>query len=517
MIRRKKSHIAIVMALGMLLTTTMPAGNVYASEKFDYKLALKDSVIFYDANKCGKDVAINNEFDFRSACHTSDGSGAGVDLTGGYHDAGDHVKFGLPQGYAASVMGWALYEFKDGFDKAGNTEKQLEQFKYFTDYFLKCHTAKDVFYYQVGSGGVDHAYWGSPEKQTRDSYLKRADSGSAASDILGETTAALSLMYLNYKDKDSTYANKCLYAAKELYSMGKTNRGCGDSQGFYNSSAYNDDLAWGGIWLYRATNDTQYLNEAEQFLVMDNPYFETTWTMCWNDMKVPVAIELWKITKNDKYKKAVDFNMNYWKNNIKTSPGGLKCLNDYGSLRYAAAASMLALVINKESKDESLVNLAESQINYILGDNPATMSYMVGFGDKYPKHPHHRAANGYTNGNHDNEKEAKYVLTGALVGGPDGNDNYIDDVNRYDFTEVALDYNAGLVGALAGIVDIKYSKLDTVLTGDVNGDGVVSSIDYIYLKKYLSGSKITINESNSDLNKDGKINVLDLIALKEII
>lgn len=512
MIKRKKMFIAKFILCMMLFSTIIPNYKAYASENINYKKALKDAVIFYDANKCGKDVCNNNEFDFRKECHVNDGSSVSLDLSGGYHDAGDHVKFGLPQGYAASVMGYALYEFSDGFKKTGNTSKQLEQLKYFTDYFLRCHTEKDVFYYQVGDGNIDHSYWGAPENQTRDTYLKRADSSNAASDVLGESAAALSLMYLNYKEVDINYSNKCLENAKELYNMGKTNQGLSDSQGFYSSSHYNDDLAWGAIWLYKATNDKNYLKEAEEFLFMDNPYIETTWTMCWNDMKLPATIELWKLTKDEKYKKAIDYNMNYWKNDIQTTPGGLKCLTTYGSLRYAAAESMLALVVYKETKDESLMSLSQSQIDYILGENPLNMSYMIGFGDNYPKHPHHRAANGYNS--NEKYKEAKNVLTGALVGGPNMDDSFTDNVERYDFTEVAIDYNAGLVGALAGIIDL---ECESVVMGDLNKDNVINSMDLLLLKKYMSGVIEEIDTEAADVNMDGKINILDLVMLKSLV
>ena len=33
---------------------------------------------------------------------------------------------------------------------------------------------------------------------------------------------------------------------------------------------------------------------------------------------------------------------------------------------------------------------AASQINYMLGDNPNNFSYVVGYGDAYPKQPHHK-------------------------------------------------------------------------------------------------------------------------------
>ena len=42
------------------------------------------------------------------------------------------------------------------------------------------------------------------------------------------------------------------------------------------------------------------------------------------------------------------------------------------------------------------------------------------------------------------------LLKGALVGGPDLDDEYTDDRGDYVHNEVAVDYNAGFQGALAG-------------------------------------------------------------------
>ena len=43
------------------------------------------------------------------------------------------------------------------------------------------------------------------------------------------------------------------------------------------------------------------------------------------------------------------------------------------------------------------------------------------------------------------------MLNGALVGGPDHNDNYNDDRGNFVSNEVATDYNAGFQSALAGL------------------------------------------------------------------
>jgi hypothetical protein len=46
---------------------------------------------------------------------------------------------------------------------------------------------------------------------------------------------------------------------------------------------------------------------------------------------------------------------------------------------------------------------------------------------------------------------ALVTLYGGLVGGPDQNDVYPDIRNDYKMSEVAVDYNAGLTGASAGL------------------------------------------------------------------
>ena len=46
-----------------------------------------------------------------------------------------------------------------------------------------------------------------------------------------------------------------------------------------------------------------------------------------------------------------------------------------------------------------------------------------------------------------------FTLFGALVGGPDENDNYVDDRSDYVSNEVACDYNAGFQSALVAYID----------------------------------------------------------------
>jgi len=460
MLRKKIKSISVSLLSAAVLSTSVFSGlSVSAAGDFDYSTALKDSIIFFDANKCGKDVTVDNAFDWRRGpCHTTDGKDVGIDVTGGYHDAGDHVKFGLPQAYAASVLGWSLYEFKDAFDASNNTEKMLGQLKYVTDYFLKSHPNPDTFYYQVGEGTEDHNYWGAPELQTGDRptlYVANAD--NPASDICGETSAALALMYLNYKDIDDGYAAECLKAAKEIYAIGRAKPSIGTFQHFYQSTSPADDMAWGGAWLYEATKDEKYLTDAKSFALEMNSRQEdplkNKWTMCWDNMYLAAHVKLAELTGDAQFKRSVEFNLDHWFNNVFKTPGGLYVLDYWGVLRYAAAECMIAQIYYKQNPDKRYLDFAKSQIDYILGKNPANMSYEIGFGTRWSKYVHHRAAQG-GQGYADNADKtpAKYVILGALIGGPDKTDTFKEDVNEYQYTEVAIDYNAGFVGALAGVV-----------------------------------------------------------------
>jgi hypothetical protein len=100
------------------------------------------------------------------------------------------------------------------------------------------------------------------------------------------------------------------------------------------------------------------------------------------------------------------------------------------------------------------------QIDYVLGNNTARQSFVVGFCEgctKVASKPHHRNVYLRDDNPDDNTRNQmtipeKNKYFGYLVGGQRNSSNYVDDVNNYENTECGLDYNAGLLGALAYIV-----------------------------------------------------------------
>ena len=124
---------------------------------------------------------------------------------------------------------------------------------------------------------------------------------------------------------------------------------------------------------------------------------------------------------------------------------------------------MVSFFVNILPKDDekrkTYLDFVQSQINYILGDNPLGINFVVGAEENSPQSVHHRAAS-YTTETNALPSKNIYTLWGALAGGPGENDDYEDDRNDYDKNEVAIDYNAGFTCDLAALVQFGLGEKD---------------------------------------------------------
>ena len=93
----------------------------------------------------------------------TDGSDVGLDLTGGFNDAGDNMKFGLPMAWTITMLSWSVVQYHNAYVQDGQLTNIMNIIKWGTDYFIKAHPSPDVLYGQVGDPSTDHAFWGAPE------------------------------------------------------------------------------------------------------------------------------------------------------------------------------------------------------------------------------------------------------------------------------------------------------------------------------------------------------------------
>lgn len=439
--------------------------------RFNYGEALQKSFLFYEAQRSGP-LPSTNRIDWRGDSAINDGADAGVDLSGGYYDAGDYVKFGFPMASAMTLLSWGVDEYRSAYDSIGQLDEALTAIRWGTDYILKAHitdgTETQGFWGQVGDGDIDHSYWGPAETMTMARPAFKVDRQNPGSDLAAEAAAALAAASIVFRTTDTAYADKLLDHAEQLYEFADTYRGrysdsITNAESFYKSwNGYYDELAWGAAWLYEATEDAQYLQQAESIYQAYLDELDPGGTLSWDDKSYGAAILLTQQTGALRYRQDVEAWLNAWVNGtdgIQITDGGLRWMAEWGSLRYAANTAFMAGLYADTVNDPNgaYSELAANTVDYILGDNPGNFSYVVGFGDNFPLRPHHRGAHGGDWSNFTDASPNAHILYGALVGGltSPSDDSYQDQRDDFVGNEVSLDYNAGFTGALARRIQIE--------------------------------------------------------------
>ena len=424
-----------------------------ASIEYNYAKLLQESLYFFDANMCGNEVSEKSAFSWRGNCHAGDSkvkiNGKTVDVSGGFHDAGDHLKAGLPQAYTATMLGIEYMEFKDAFKDTNSTGHLKKITTHFAEYFQRCTVLKkdgtvDFFVYQVSDGDEDHKKWEAPEKQNSVRKVYYTSKKNPATDEVSEAAAALALQYINFGDNLSLeYSKKLFSYAKGFKTKKVTKEGLYDSStgGYlYDSQSWGDDYALAAALLYKATKDNSYKTEFEKIKNSNKGGYNIYSWLSWDN--VSALADYYGDGNKDALKNCAD--------NMKKSDKGYSCLLEWGSARYNCNTQFLGLLYDKAAKKKSYKSWATGQMKYLMGNNKQKKCYIVGYNKRSVKYPHHRAASNSSDASI--ESKNHFVLLGALVGGPrDSSGSYTDSQSDYQCNEVALDYNAGLVGAAAAL------------------------------------------------------------------
>ena len=259
---------------------------------------------FMRQQRCGYNPTLD------MVCHQHDGrsfygpmpDSTYVDVSGGWHDAGDMLKYLITGSYATAHMLLAYELYPDRFEDRCNALGQpggngipdlLDEAKWGLDWIHKLHPAPDQLVHQVADDR-DHMGWKIPDQDRSDygwgenSYraayfatgepqgLKLYQSeATGVSNLAGRSAAAMALAARVWKDElgDHLFAGKCLEAAVTLYELGKEKEGFqqGNSYGApyrYGEVTWADDMEWGAAELYNTTGEKGYLDDALRYARM---------------------------------------------------------------------------------------------------------------------------------------------------------------------------------------------------------------------------------------------------------
>ncbi|KAK6117757.1 hypothetical protein DH2020_048504 [Rehmannia glutinosa] len=334
----------------------------------DYGDALSKSILFFEGQRSGK-LPSTQRLTWRKDSALGDGFDKGVDLTGGYYDAGDNIKFNFPMAFSTTMLAWGVLEY--GKTMGPELPNALAAVRWSTDYFLKATATHGVVFAQVGDPIGDHNCWQRPEDMDTPRTVYAVTENAPGSEVAAEMAAALAAASLVFKAfGDRMYSKVLLQRASKVFEFADKFRG-----------SYNDSIGPGACPFYCDISGYQIEGSMSEF---------------------------------------------GW-----------------------------------DSKHAG-INVLVSKVNYILGDNPLSMSYMVGYGKKFPQRVHHRASSLPSIDEHPQHIECKggtpyflsgnpnpNLLMGAVVGGPDIDDSYKDDRVDATTSEPTTYINAPLVGLLA--------------------------------------------------------------------
>ncbi|KAL6901021.1 hypothetical protein ACP4OV_005697 [Aristida adscensionis] len=458
----------------------------------NYGGALAKAIRFFEGQRSGR-LPANQRVRWRGDSALTDGQDENVNLTGGYYDAGDNIKFGFPMAFSVTLLSWSAVEYGDEVAAAGQLGYLRSAIHWGADFLLRAHTSPTTLYTQVGDGNADHQCWERPEDMDTPRTTYKITESSPGSEAAGEAAAALAAAYMVFRnDRDKTFATQLLAASRSLFDFANNYRGSFQSScPFYCSySGFQDELLWASAWLFRATRDSKYLEFLQDNQGSSGTVNEFSWdTKNAGAQMLATQEYLAGRTELASYKRELDsFVCSVMPNSgnvqIRTTPGGLLFTRDSVNLQYTTTATLLLFIYSKRLSStgsggvqcsaatfspDQIRSFAVSQVDYILGKNPMGMSYMVGFGTKFPRRIHHRGSSipsikalprkvtcneGFSSWFSTSNPNPN-VHVGAIVGGPDGNDQFSD--NRGDSTnsEPATYINAAFVGACAGAMGQK--------------------------------------------------------------
>ncbi len=419
--------------------------------------------------RCGTELPKEYAGDFaHRACHTEEARVYGgtryVDVSGGWHDAGDYGRYSAPAAKAVADLLLAYEQFPDAFgDENGIPESGngipdvLDEARYELEWLFKM---------QGSDGGVHHKVTGlvfdgfvMPEDCTEPLYLL-PESKTATADFAG-------VMYMAgrvYKEIDPKFAERCISCADRAVEAYLRHRDDANftnpddvSTGEYHDGCSLDEFMWAVCEGYRTTGDKRFgplLDSIDISKIKTDDFG-------WENMSGYAYYAY--LSSKDPVKTVHDMEGRFYslcdrlKETALTGEAyGCTLTGDYpwGSNMYIANNGMALLLAQSLTGNREYGVGAKRQLDYILGANPCSYCFLTGYGTNSPKDPHHRPSvalgkcmKGMLVGGADSLLEDAYAK--ATLSGLPKAKCYVDSNQSYSCNEITIYWNSPLVFLLA--------------------------------------------------------------------
>ena len=401
-----------------------------------------------------------------------------VNVEGGWHDAGDYLKFVGTTSFMLSLQLLALRDRAEIFrnEPAGAVYEPMRvELRWGIDWLLKMVDRNEPLL-QVG-GEADHEQTERmPETDTRKPIPQYEHRPAVqmipgmGRNLLARSAAVFAVASQVYAD-DPAYASRLLAAARTAYTKAgeRALSQPTDPSRFYNEQTTDDDMAFGAAELARATGASMYRDDAVRYA---RRISTSDTDVNWGDLG-PLAIAEAGRTFEPGAPERVEMANKLVPMVARIAatsrqPSGAAAAFRYalptlgnGSIAESLGAAVAVLAANRLAPSADYRAVARAQLHWLFGHNPFGLSFMIGQGQVWPKNPHHTIA-----------RLTGATLHGAIVGGPTARQTldrspgrsgpyarfstddllYEDDYSFYEMNEPAIDFHAPLVYVLAELL-----------------------------------------------------------------
>ncbi len=391
--------------------------------------------------------------------------GGPIDVSGGWFDAGDFVKFVQTHSYAVTLLEVGVR------DRPAQMGGYAAEARFGLEWLLKMWDDETrTLYYQVGIGDADgcettcadHDLWRLPElddslQGSKNRFLRnrpalRAGKPGAkvSPNLAGRLTAAFSVCAQNFRETDRALADRCLASAQHVYALADKQTGKDllsvSPHGFYPEESWRDDMELGATELHRAL--AAYGDPDAPRLLAD----AARWARSWNrsDQAGGDTLNLYDVSALAHYElsRAIAAAGNpaglvVTRTELLTAikeqlDGAVKRggQDPFGAGfswdQYDVTSHLLGLITSADlyrelSGKDTYGDFARRQLAAALGANAWGVSLIIGAGTTFPHCPQHVVAN--LSGSLDGRGE---ILRGAVVNGPNDESQFEDSSSTPD-------------------------------------------------------------------------------------
>lgn len=417
--------------------------------------------------RCGTAVSgeHNGQTFAHGPCHTGDayldflgGGHQKKDGAKGWHDAGDYNKYVVNAGVTVGCMLRAWEDFGPQIRKlrlelpesGGKTPDFLAEIRWELEWLLTMQAADGSVYHKLSTKNFGPFIL--PEEEQTDRYFTPYSSAATA-DFVAMTAMAAR----HFRPLEPDFADRCLEAAKKSHEFLKAHPEDhrADLTGF-RTGAYqtrdSDDRLWAAAELWETTGEADVLRDFETraksmrggvdqdwdwgnvknlglftYLNSQRPGRDQTLVARLREALLATADRIVETSKSHGYARPLGSRY-YW--------------GCHGSVARQTLVLQAAYRVSPKSEYRAA---ALDALNHLFGRNYYGRSFVTGLGFRPPMHPHDRRSGG---------DQVEPPWPGYLIGGPHPRATDWQDVEKdYRTNEIAINWNAALIYALAAFVD----------------------------------------------------------------